>query len=85
MHRVSVIVHYVTFIQYNHNRDRVLVYYLFQENKSFGTDLHLHSSSDVQEVVLSTLMVEVSCWTKLFSSIASPLFRTLEGESVRTL
>jgi hypothetical protein len=30
---------------------------LFQENKSFGASYHLHSSSDVQEVVLSTLSV----------------------------
>ena len=55
MHRVSVIVHCVAVIQYNHNRNRVLLYYLFQENKSFGTDHHLHSSSDVREVVSSTV------------------------------
>ncbi len=30
-------------------------YYLFQENKSFGTEHHLHSSSDVREVVSSTV------------------------------
>ncbi len=55
MHRVSAIVHCIAVIQYNHNRNRVLLYYLFQENKSFGTDHHLHSSSDVQEVVSSTV------------------------------
>ncbi len=54
MHRVSAIVHCIAVIQYNHNRTHVLLYYLFQENKSFGTDHHLHSSSDVREVVSST-------------------------------
>jgi hypothetical protein len=46
MHRVNVIVHCVTVVHYNHNRNRVLLHYLFQENKSFGTGHHLHSSSD---------------------------------------
>jgi hypothetical protein len=55
MHRVSVIEHCVAVIQYNHNRNCVSLYYLFQENKSFGTDHHLHSSSNVREVVSSTL------------------------------
>jgi hypothetical protein len=55
MHRVSVIVHCVAVIQYDHNRKRVSLYYLFQENKSFGTEHHFHSSSDVREVVSSTL------------------------------
>jgi hypothetical protein len=32
----------------------VLFDYLFQENKSYGSKNHLHSSSDVQEVVSST-------------------------------
>jgi hypothetical protein len=54
MHRVSVIVHCVAVIQYDRNRNRVSLYYLFQEKKSFGTEHHLHSSSDVREVVLST-------------------------------
>ncbi len=57
MHRVSAIVHCIAVIQYNHNRNRVSLYYLFQENKSFGTDHHLHSSSDVREVVSSTLTI----------------------------
>ncbi len=56
MHRVSAIVHFVAVIQYNHNRNCVLLYYLIQENKSSGTDQHLHSSSDVREVVLSTII-----------------------------
>ncbi len=56
LHRVSVIVHCVSGIQHNHNRNRVSLYYLFQENKSFGTDHHLHSSSDVREVVSSTVI-----------------------------
>jgi hypothetical protein len=56
MKRVSAFVHCAAVIQYNHNRNRVSLYYLFQENKSFGTYYHLHSSSDVQEVVSSTLM-----------------------------
>jgi hypothetical protein len=54
MHRVSAIVHCAAVIQYNHNRNRVSLYYLIQENKSFGIDCHLHSSSDVREVVSST-------------------------------
>jgi hypothetical protein len=54
MHRVSVIVRCVAVIQYDHNRNRVSMCYLFQENKSFGTEHHLHSSSDVREVVSST-------------------------------
>jgi hypothetical protein len=39
----------------NHNRNGVLLYYLIQENKSFGSKHHLHSSSDVREVVSSTV------------------------------
>ncbi len=54
MHRVRAIVHCVTVVHYNHNRNRVLLYYLFQENKSFGTKHHLHSSSDVWEFMSST-------------------------------
>ncbi len=54
MHRVSAIVYCTAVIQYNHNRNCVSLYYLFQENKSFGTSCHLHSSSDVREVVSST-------------------------------
>jgi hypothetical protein len=49
-------VHCVAVIHYNHNRNRVLLYYLFQANKSFGTGHHLHSSSDVREVVSSTVV-----------------------------
>ncbi len=41
---------------YDHNRNCVSLYYLFQENKSFGTEHHLHSSSDVREVVSSTVV-----------------------------
>jgi hypothetical protein len=59
MHRVSAIVHCIAVIQYNYNRNRVL-FYLFQENKSFGTDHHLHSSSDVREVVSSTVISALS-------------------------
>ncbi len=57
MHRVSAFVHCIAVIQYNHNRNRVSLYYLFQENKSFGTYCHLHSSSDVWEVVSSTAAI----------------------------
>jgi hypothetical protein len=57
MHRVSAIVHCTAAIQYYHNRNRVSLYYLFQENKSFGTNYHLHSSSDVREVVSSTVIM----------------------------
>ncbi len=57
MHRVSVIVHCVAVIHCNHYRNRVLLYYLYQENKSFGTGHHLHSSSDVREVVSSKATV----------------------------
>ncbi len=55
MHRVSVIVHCVAVTQYDYNRNRVSLYNLFQENKSFGTEHHLHSSSDVRDVVSSTV------------------------------
>jgi hypothetical protein len=49
--------YFALYISYsdNHNRNRVSLYYLFQENKSFGTLYHLHSSSDVREVVWSTV------------------------------
>jgi hypothetical protein len=43
------IVYCTIVIQYNYNRNRVSLYYLFQENKSFGTSCHLHSSSHVRE------------------------------------
>jgi hypothetical protein len=43
------------FHTYNHERNRVLLYYLFQENTSFGSKHNFHSSSDVREVVLSTV------------------------------
>ncbi len=37
MHRVSVVVHCIIIVtSENHNRNRVLLYYLFQENKLFG-------------------------------------------------
>jgi hypothetical protein len=36
MHRVSIVVQCVV-ITNNHNRNRVLLYYLFQENKSFSS------------------------------------------------
>jgi hypothetical protein len=36
MHRVSAVVYCIAVIQYTHNRNRVLLCYLFQENKSFG-------------------------------------------------
>ncbi len=48
---------YRAVIQYNHDRNRVSLYYLFQENKSFGTYYHLHSSSDVREVVSRTILM----------------------------
>jgi hypothetical protein len=56
-HRVSAIVHCTAVIQYNHNRNHVSLYYLFQENKSLGTNFHLHSSSDVREVVSRTITI----------------------------
>ncbi len=59
LHRVGAIVHCIAVIQYNHNRNRVSLYYLFQKNKSFGTDCHLHSSSDVREVVSSTFIIHL--------------------------
>jgi hypothetical protein len=57
MHKVSVIVHCVlnNFFIYNHTRNLVLLYHLFQENKSLGSKHQLHSSSDVREVVSSTI------------------------------
>jgi hypothetical protein len=59
MHRVSAIVHCTAVIQCTHNRNHISLYYLFQENKSFGTSCHLHSSSGVREVVSSTETVDV--------------------------
>jgi hypothetical protein len=56
MHRVSATVHCIAVIRYNHNRNHVSLYYLFQENKSLGTNCRLHSSSDVREVVSSTVI-----------------------------
>ncbi len=62
MHKVSAFVHCTAVLQYNHNRNHVSLYYLFQENKSFGTYYHLHSSSDVREVVSSTVLIHTkSC------------------------
>ncbi len=72
MHRVSAIVHCIAVTQYNHNRNCVLLYYLFQENKSFGTDYHWHSSSDVREVVSST----VSSKCGLHKNFKGPLKRS---------
>ncbi len=60
MHKVSVIVHCVAVIQYDHNRNRASLYYLFQENKSFSTEHHLHSYSDLREVVSSTVRISYS-------------------------
>ncbi len=38
MHRLSVVVHCIIIVtSENHNRNHVLLYYLFQENKSFGS------------------------------------------------
>jgi hypothetical protein len=45
----------------NHNRNRVLLYYLFQENKSFGSKKPFASSSSVREVVSSTIWVKDPC------------------------
>jgi hypothetical protein len=66
MHRVSAIVHFIAVIQYKYNRNRVSLYYLFQENKSFGTDHHLHSSSDVREVVSSTFEAALRAFKLLY-------------------
>jgi hypothetical protein len=74
MHRVIVIVDCVAVIHYNHNRYRVLLYYLFQENKSFGTIYHLHSSSDVREVVSSTLPIHSTAPTTLLKFTFCPHF-----------
>ncbi len=71
MHRASVIVHCVAVVHYNHNRNRVLLYYLFQENKSFGTGHHLHSFSDLREVVSSPL---ITSFFLLFSFFCLFLF-----------
>jgi hypothetical protein len=50
MHRVSVIVCCLAVIHYDYHRNRVSLYYLFEENKSFGTDHHLHSFSDIRKL-----------------------------------
>jgi hypothetical protein len=42
------------YIMYPHQRPFLTVF-LFQENKSFGASYHLHSSSDVREVVSRTI------------------------------
>jgi hypothetical protein len=42
------------YVMYSPQRPRLTVF-LFQENKSFGASYHLHSSSDVREVVLRTI------------------------------
>ncbi len=78
MYRVCAVVHCIAVIQYNHNRNHVSLYYLFPENKSFGTNYHLHSSSDVWEVVSSTLLVIAknrsdTCILKIFP-LASQIF-----------
>jgi hypothetical protein len=41
------------YIMHPHQRPCLTVF-LFQENKSFGASYHLHSSSDVHEVVSRT-------------------------------
>jgi hypothetical protein len=72
MHRVSVIVHCVAVTVYSITRTGVVfhcTYYLFQENKSLGTDHHLHSSSNVWEVVLSTGSTYIQ-WTLFRAKIA---------------
>jgi hypothetical protein len=56
----------------------VFHYNLFQENISFGTDHHLHSSSDVWEVVSSTILlntVEIKI-KKIFFHFSSELLRS---------
>jgi hypothetical protein len=81
MHRVSAIVHCTAVIPYNHNRNHDSLYYLFQENKAFGTHYHLHSSSDVWEVVLRTVaLATFSAYKGIISSItlermSSKIFR----------
>jgi hypothetical protein len=40
-----------SFYTYNHNRNRVLLYYLFEENKSFGSKHHLHLSSSHDVII----------------------------------
>jgi hypothetical protein len=57
MLRVSAIVHCTAVIPHNHNRNHASLYYLFQENKSFGTHYHLLSCSDVREVESRTDMI----------------------------
>jgi hypothetical protein len=69
MHRVSVIVHCVAVIHYNHNRNHVLLYYLFQEINHL-VPLHLHSSSDVREVVSSTLIHPKSPYRFVLNSVS---------------
>jgi hypothetical protein len=43
----------IMYITYPHQKPCLTVF-LFQENKSFGASYHLHSSSDVREVVSRT-------------------------------
>jgi hypothetical protein len=51
--RVHCIMSNIMYIMYPHKKSCLTVF-LFQENKSFGASCHLHSSTDVREVVSRT-------------------------------
>ncbi len=59
---------------HRHQKVSCLAVFLFQENKSFGVNYHLHSSSDVREAVSRTLPVLVSSycrWARLLKQQTS--------------
>jgi hypothetical protein len=53
--------------------DSVLLAYLFQENKSYGSKNHLHSSSDVQRIVSGTALVLTWYLSSFYSVTARQL------------
>jgi hypothetical protein len=53
---VYCIISSIMYITYSHQKVLCLTVFLFQENKSFGVSYHLHSSSDVCEAVLRTVI-----------------------------
>jgi hypothetical protein len=57
-----------------------LTVFLFQENKSFGASYHLHSSSDVREVVSRTILMEFTwIFFTSFDSMLSMTERSLDS------
>jgi hypothetical protein len=51
----------VAVIHYDYNRNRVSLYYLSKENKSFGTDHHLHSWKLCRAQFQYTVILAIQC------------------------